>query len=92
MRASTSPRGGQNSSRVEIKFYGAFVLNYRVPLHASSTIAPYPTHWLISTQLSTRAEAAERSFSSSAGASVSASTNMGFSMRNERGSSARITS
>ena len=32
---------------MEIKFYGAFVLNLRVDLHA---IDATPTHWLISTQ------------------------------------------
>ena len=33
---------------VESKFYGTFVLNHHVVLHA---IDVHPTHWLISTQL-----------------------------------------
>ena len=62
----------ENMSRAvwESKFYGAFVLNYRVVLHAidatparwrgdagSSPLdrAVHPTHWLISTQLVTTA-------------------------------------
>ena len=38
------------STCVEIKIYGAFVLNQRVVLHA---IDAHPTHWLIYTQRST---------------------------------------
>ena len=32
------------------KFYGAFVLNHRVVLHAIDATPVHPTHWLISTQ------------------------------------------